>query len=98
MGNEAYHRLCNEWRYNQYNQILLDYLDSIGEKYEEFFSVLRIEVGKQARTIVKKSGVWLQDFDEVDLYIELQPFGGYNGDYSVIKQALKDHRAKRAKR
>ena len=35
--------------------------------------------------------MWLQDFDEEDLYIDLMPFGGYK-NYAVLKEALREYR------
>lgn len=89
MTNNTYHKLVNEWRFNRFNDTLFDYLTSIGEDYDEFTS--NSDLMKSARTTVKKSGVWLEDSCEEELYVVCMPFGGYT-DYSALKSALKEYR------
>ena len=101
MGNQAWHRLCNEWRFNKYNDVLMDYLASIGEEYDEFRFIsgysldYNTEVAKVARKYCKQFGVWLEDACEEDMYIDGMPFGGYQGDYRALKCELAKSRKKR---
>lgn len=90
MTNDAYHRLCNEWRHNWCNDALKGILADNGCEYDEFEGSATFM--KNFRSACKREAVWLQDKNESDFYIELMPWGGYNGNYAKIKAALKKYR------
>lgn len=95
MTNDAYRRLCNEWDVNKHNE---DFLEVCGKhnvdpNADYVDSVDMIGV----RKVCKAKGIWLENIDEEWIYLELMPFGGYNGNLTNIKAALKEYRAAESK-
>lgn len=97
MCNKSFHRLCNEWKANyQLNDYLIELCESMGvNRYSDFIDT---DIMNDIRKLCKANAVWLQDSDEEDLYLELMPFGGYEGNYKVLKEALKEYRKAEHKR
>ena len=84
MTNSAYHKLCYEFDLNyKYQDGFQKYCDDLGIMYVGFYGSLEARTNdmKEARAYWKKSHkVWLKDSEEVDVYIDSMPFGGYESE------------------
>lgn len=90
MSNKAFHRLWNEWNCNKINDYFLALCEECSVDPEAYY--IDTDTMKEIRQRCKKEAVWLQDFEESDLYVDLMPFGGYEGNYKILKLALKEYR------
>lgn len=90
MTNNAYRRLLNEWNVNKYNEDFLETCKKHGiDPTADYIDTVDM-IG--VRKVCKAKGVWLENLDEEWVYLELMPFGGYNGKLDDIKAALKEYR------
>ena len=101
MSNKAYWRLVHEYEYNRkWNDAFITFTDVFVKAGElpdqDEFPVSKTALCKTIRRDFKalKKYPWLEDLEEVDLYIDLMPIGGYT-DFTKINSALKDLRNKR---
>ena len=87
MNNDTYRRLCNEWNANyEVNETLITYCNVMF--IDRYATYINAQTMLEIRKYCKKNGVWFEDFDERDLYIDLMPFGGYCGDFAEYKLEL----------
>lgn len=92
MTNNTWRRLCNEWLVNECNDFAKEAAEANGISMSHI-SAMNAEKMQVVRKVCKANGVWLEDFCELDLYVELMPFGGYTKEsLSVLKQALAKYR------
>ena len=89
MTNDAYRRLLNEWSANGLNLSLEKFCKrngiDIGADYIE------TEKMKAAREFCKKEGVWLRDFCEEDIYLDLWHHERH-GNVGILRKALAEYR------
>lgn len=89
MTNSAFHKLCYEFDLNyRYQDNFQEYCDNLGIMYIGFYGQITADTEdmKNARSIWKKTHkVWLKDSDEVNIYIDYMPFGGYRSDNDAQK-------------
>lgn len=90
MCNNAWRRLCNEWDANKFNEDLKIYCACKGIDIHADY--IDSKVMDDARKFCKANGVWLKDFCEEDMYLDMMPFGGYDGNLDELKMALRKYR------
>ena len=95
MTNKAWLRLSNEWKANHVNDYFLALCKEKGVD-TDFPSAMKTELCKEIRKICKANYIWLQDFEESDLYVDCMPIGGHTRKSLVeLKFALTQLRKKR---
>lgn len=76
MTNATWQKLCNEWLYNEYNDFAKETAKKFGVSMSRI-NALNANKMQTVRKVCKANSIWLEDFCESDIYIELMPFGGY---------------------
>lgn len=75
MTNNAWNRLCNEWKANSaVNEYFTELCKAKGvDAY--FVNALQTETCLEIRKLCKANYIWLENFEEADEYLERKPFG-----------------------